>query len=156
MPDFGQQMTDLINNYQQRIDQGPKAIMKEVSRRIINRTPIDALRSEPDTVGRARANWIATEGTFNKGVVEKNDEVGGRAPVLSQFGPTVRDAEAVIDKLDLLTNPRYYLTNNIDYILLLEYFAHSNQFTAGMRAATIADFPMIVEQRINEIRNQSS
>ena len=147
MPVFGRIVTRVLNDYIRRINETPKQIVRDVFTRVINRTPIDYERKDPETVGRARANWIATEGTFNKDTIEVNDEYGGQAPVLFSRGPTVRNMERFVDELNVDDNPRIYLTNNISYITRLEYLRISRQAPYGMRGITIAEFPMLVDIR---------
>lgn len=157
MADFAREINRILTNYETRADQGPKNILKEVSRRIINRTPIDFRMEEPDSVGRARANWLATVSRRSNRITDKNDAVGGKAPALFATGPTIVDAEKVIDGMDILNrNLSFFLTNNIDYIMPLEYFAHSSQWTAGMRRATINDFDLITRQQTAETIRQYS
>ena len=149
MADFGREVTRCVETFQRRIDEAPKAIMRDITGRIINRTPIDFEMKDPGTVGRARANWIAKEGRSGNDTIEEiNDAADGRAPVLFARGRTVRNAEEIINGLTIADNPTLTLTNNVPYIRVLEYVSYSRQAPAGMRRITLDEFDMIVDQQI--------
>ena len=144
--EFINDLTKILNDYQERVERAPKNIAKQLFMRVINRTPIDFVRKDPKTVGSARANWIASVQRFNKTIESDLDEVGGKAPLLNTRGPTVIAMEDIVNNADINSNPRIYLANNVPYIRLLEYVGYSMQAPFGMRQVTLAEFPDLAEQ----------
>jgi len=151
--DFMKELRAAIHRIEGKMQYVSKAIAEEVFIRIIGRTPIDFDRVHPDTVGYARANWVITQDQFNKGVVNELDEVDGKAPVLMPNGPTAQKVRAFMKNVDVRDEPRLYLTNNVDYIISLE-FGKSKQANYGMRRITADEFPEIARQKINTIIGQ--
>ena len=149
MPDFvaqefGTEITRLTNLYLDKIDRLHRDSVKDVFRRVINRTPIDYERSDPKTVGRARANWILTRRSPSERLLTDNDEEGGRAPLLMYRGPTVEKMESAVESSSIFTR-NFYLTNNVHYIIRLEYLRTSKQAPYGMRDITLTEFLTLVE-----------
>ena len=113
----------------------------EVSDRIINRTPIDT--------GYARGNWQAeTGGNYPKQEIYRFDTEMGYAPTTGE-GVSLWEAKNVAA---LNIDKDFYLVNNVDYIMGLEYFGNSNQARMGMVRITVAEFDNIVLDIIRKIK----
>lgn len=142
--DFANEIERFTNLYRDKIDKVHRNSVKATFMRVINRTPIDYERSDPPTVGRARANWILTRRSPSEKVLMQNDEEGGRAPLLHYRGPTVERMEKAVDSSSIFTR-NFYLTNNVHYIEYLEYLRTSKQAPYGMRDITLTEFVSLVE-----------
>ena len=96
-----------------------RKISMEAFKRVILKTPVDT--------GRARANWSCTVGSMSNYSTSDTDKSGGA---------TISAASSVVDSWSCKGS--VFLTNNVEYILPLEY-GHSKQFPNGMVRITAAE-----------------
>lgn len=96
-----------------------RKISLEALRRVVLKTPVDT--------GRARANWQLTTGSPAEGVIDAKDKQGAK---------TLRKGANEVAKIK--GTPVVYITNNVDYIEVLEQ-GSSSQAPQGMVAVTISE-----------------
>jgi hypothetical protein len=118
--EFSINLARICNRYKGDIKLAMRKITMEAFKRVILRTPVDT--------GRARANWSVTEGapgtTYQ---IEAVDKAGNK---------TVSTAVKLVDGWEC--KGPIFLSNNVSYILPLEY-GHSKQSPGGMVRWTVAE-----------------
>ena len=134
-----------------QVDVIRRKVSLDVFARVVEKTPVDS--------GRARGNWQTSVGVPITAPIERTDKPGGA--VLSEAAHVVQ-ASRVSDSV--------FLSNNVPYILVLEYGGYpqvvkkgtydkkkkryekkssggfSKQAAAGMVQVTLAEFPYIVSR----------
>ena len=114
-----------------------RKIVLDVFVRIIVKTPVDT--------GRARGNWQTSLGfpitqQISRRVHGKGDAVapaGEAASVVGKFLASGKDGDV-------------YLSNNVPYIMFLEY-GSSIQAPAGMVRITLAEYQRFVDEAVNKL-----
>lgn len=91
----------------------------------------------PVDIGRARANWQLTEGQPAQGVVD--------ATAPSKTGLSVDEAQQIA-KTDGDTS--LYLTNNLPYIVTLEFDGWSKKAPDGMVRRNVVRFGRLIQVEI--------
>jgi hypothetical protein len=116
-----------VNRFRQAVEEKPmqagRKLCSELSRRVIERTPVDK--------GEARGGWNAALNTIDQSAEGALDPTG--LEVIAQ-------AEVVITQMR--TGDEFSLANSVDHIGKLEYGA-SQQAPAGMLSVTIAEAPFL-------------
>ena len=119
-----------------------RKIAFETFKRVVLRTPVDT--------GRARANWGVRVGQPTTFTTEGVDKGGGKTLQAAMEGVNAWSADGSI-----------FLTNNLSYILGLEYSdPGSKQAPAGMVRVTIAEMKAWIEanagkESIGDIRGKT-
>tara|TARA_R110002020_G_scaffold62613_3_gene167358 strand:+ start:2483 stop:2878 length:396 start_codon:yes stop_codon:yes gene_type:complete len=114
-----------------KLDKVVRFICLNLLRDVVMGTPVDT--------GRARANWQATIHQPAKGTVVVGDKAGG--PTVSKGGRSIKNA----------TGNVWWLSNNLPYIIRLEYEGHSPQAPSGWVRASV-ERAKIVARRANAVR----
>lgn len=111
------------------IGQAKRAIVFNVFREVIKKTPVDT--------GRAKANWFVSDDAPSLLVDARKDKSG-----LDNIGVSSKaELDQITTKLGL-----DFLTNNLPYIERLE-FGYSNQAPAGMLRSTLRQFIQIAQKQ---------
>lgn len=113
-----------------------RGLVLEAHKRIVLRTPVDT--------GRARGNWMLTEGEASE-VVRDFLDASGQAAL----------AEAVQFVGQMTGDDVVFIVNNLPYIGPLER-GHSQQAPAGMVGVTLAEVQLIADQIIKQLRSEQS
>jgi hypothetical protein len=108
-----------------------KKIAYDIFTRVVFKTPVDT--------GAARANWLASVGTF----VGPKPNTGNVDPEATH---TTLEIAKIVDTFTLQSK-NLYLANNLPYILPLEN-GHSKQAPSGMVALTLQEFPQVVNNAV--------
>lgn len=109
-----------------------QGIFLETHRRIVLRTPVDT--------GRARGNWMVSEGEpVTESDPSRFDKTGGAGM-----------AEAKGLAKDLKFGDVAFIVNNLPYIEALEN-GHSKQAPAGMVAVTVTEMQPVCEQMVQQL-----
>lgn len=124
---FSTQITQFAEQTALSISDTRKAIILELFSSVINDTPVDT--------GRARGEWLTSAGAPLGALADRLDKTGLEA---------VSDILAAIPKEGDIT---MYLTNNLPYIVPLEY-GHSDQAPSGMVRKNIARLEQIISEAI--------
>ena len=115
-----------------RANKAVRALMLEVTKRIVMRTPVDT--------GRARGNWNVGIGNPDRAVSENGDKNGGG---------TIARGEVVIESAN--GEQPFFITNSLPYIVPLED-GWSKQAPAGMVKLTVAELQPLASQVAAKIR----
>ena len=123
-----------------------RKIVFDLGARVIMRTPVDT--------GRARANWMFSIGTPDRGTTESLDKLAGTNS--RGVGRSVAKANLseALANYDPFKNPIIYFTNSVPYIGRLEY-GSSKQAPQGMIRLTVAEFMGVVMDSVQFIRSGS-
>jgi hypothetical protein len=116
------------------------AVRVKVAESLINKTPLDT--------GEARGEWQSTIGSPATGKNGRLDRSAGFAPT-SGPGSSLREAEEVA-RQDVEND--FYIVNNADHIVKLEYGGSKRQAPNGMQRLTVADFPAMVGEAVRETK----
>lgn len=100
-----------------------KQVIAELFKRIVLRTPVDT--------GRARGNWQIEFGGPAQGVLEVVDKEGGA---------TISKEIAKLSDIPVFS--LVHITNNIEYISILEYEKRSSQSPEGMVEISLTELAM--------------
>lgn len=112
-----------------RGDQVVRKVTIDIARDLVQMTPVDT--------GHARSNWF-----FGYSPVTAQD------PTASKNGaPSIRRSLEFAQNLK--AGGVFYITNNVDYIMPLEY-GHSKQAPAGMARVTVARWQAYIDGALNQ------
>lgn len=134
-----------IERFAQRVNLRFDVVVRKVSldilTRIIQRTPVDT--------GRARANWQVDLDRIPTGTVESIFE--GPKGSRSSLPGTIQQGvvAGVLNRINGQTT--VYIANNLPYITRLEE-GWSGQAPQGMVAITVAEYPLVVKQAVQEAK----
>lgn len=128
MSDFARNIRKWSDKTGRHIDDTIRAVVLDLSAKIIARTPVDT--------GRARGNWQAATGQPASGTLGMLDPSGGAATAAAAL--KAKDAPGRI----------YYLTNNLPYIRRLEYDGYSSQAPNGFVRVTVAEFKQALSNAV--------
>lgn len=103
-----------------RAEAAQAALMLELTKRVVQRTPVDT--------GRARGNWMAGIGTPDRSTTTSTDSAGAA---------TIRAAGGQFKRGPL--GVPLFLTNSLPYIRRLEYDRWSKQAPGGMVRLAMAE-----------------
>ncbi len=132
MSDFALDISKFVEKTKLDLKTVTRKIMLDVFVRVILRTPVDT--------GRARGNWQTTLGSPAAGEIDRKTKVGGGAPA--------SEAAAIVATFP--GDGYVYLTNNVPYILPLEY-GSSGQAPAGMVRITLAEYQRFVDEAVKSL-----
>jgi hypothetical protein len=108
----------------------------DISTRVIMATPVDT--------GRARGNWNPSIGQPDTSTdAERKDPAGGA---------TVAAVAGVVES-GPASGRRFYLMNNLPYIIPLEY-GWSKQAPSGMVRLAVQDYRNLVSVAVDEVKNK--
>ncbi len=128
---FSEELRLATLNITEKVDADRKAITLELFNSVILDTPVDT--------GRARGNWQTTKNTPAGGQIERLDPGGGQA--------TQEAAEQVLSSI---SDGTLYLTNNLPYIMPLEYGHSAKQAPTGMVRKNLSRITQILRERANK------
>ena len=123
---FTKQLELATLNLQNFSEEAVKGTIFKVIGMVIKRTPVD--------LGTARGNWQATVNSPSVSPIAVQDKSGD---------PTITKAQKVLDQMPL--GSTFYLTNNLPYILKLEYGGYPNPPKGG-QGKTINGFSRLAPQ----------
>lgn len=132
---FGSDLKNFKREFKEVMEDDRKAITLKLFNSVIMATPVDT--------GRARGNWHTTTGGPSTAQSAREDKV----QVGSPGGQAMAEAEQVI--LNSVFGDSLHLTNNLPYILPLEY-GHSSQMPAGMVRQSVARIDAIIKETLNQ------
>jgi len=132
MSDFALDISKFVEKSKLDLKTVVRKIMLDVFVRVILRTPVDT--------GRARGNWQTTLGGPAASEIDRKTKVGGGAPA----------SEAASVVATFPGDGYVYLTNNVPYILPLEY-GSSQQAPAGMVRLTLAEYQRFVDEAVRSL-----
>lgn len=127
-----------------------KKVAEDISSRVVLRTPVgnpSLWKSKPPAGyvgGRLRANWNVGIGGINR--AERGPDKGG-------IDTTRRNSRVIALAKE---GQDIYITNSLPYANRVEYEGWSRQAPAGMLRITLAEFPGLVIQAVNEVKNESA
>lgn len=121
---FASDLKRFADKAKKRPQQVQRAVFMELSRRIIQRTPVDT--------GRARGNWQPTIDSPSLTWTENTDKSGSGSI-----------ANTVLTAAGVGRDQALFLTNNLPYIGRLEY-GHSQQAPTGMVRISAQEFQQVV------------
>ena len=136
MSSFGRNMKAWAAKVDAGVDQVIRAASLQVSAAIIKRTPVDT--------GRAKGNWQPSINRVKAGQAQKTQT----APLSTIDSEQMRALSSVIAKS---VGQVYYLTNNLPYIMRLEYQGWSTQAPNGMVRVSVLEFNAALRKAINEL-----
>lgn len=113
-----------------QLDQVVRKVVLDLGRELVERTPVDT--------GMARSNWFF--GFDRVTSIETSASKNG--------GPSIRRAAAFTN--DLKAGTVCYITNNLPYIMRLEY-GHSGQAPGGMARITVERWQRIVDSAARQV-----
>lgn len=119
---FSKQLTAFVQGTKDKIDKTVKGSTVVLATNVITETPKDE--------GTAQGNWQASVDQPKTNILDRTDASAAIAEVVANVPD---EAGSVV-----------YLSNNLPYILPLEY-GHSQQAPAGMVRVNTANWPQIVE-----------
>lgn len=142
--DFAHQVAAFARQTEVSIEQAVRAIVIELFSSVIADTPVDT--------GRARGNWQTSIGGPIRGTIERDDNTG---PVGSQSAKATGGAIFELDQVTgtMRMGQTIYLTNNMPYILRLEFEHWSRQAPHGMMRKNVARINTIVDEVARGIRS---
>lgn len=108
-------------------------VVVDLGTKVIRRTPIDT--------GRAEGNWQTQIGSIP----------GGETGRLGA-GPSIAGLQRVATADKLGAGCVLFFTNNVPYILKLEYEGWSRQAPSGMLRSSIAGFPGLIQTASGSVR----
>lgn len=113
------------------MDKVVRKVCLDLDRSLVMGTPVDT--------GLARANWFV--GTNRSGVIDPTESKSGASSLArgAQFAASLR-AGCV-----------FYITNNLPYILPLEYGHSKKQAPLGWVRATVSRFQKMVDEKVREV-----
>jgi len=125
---FTADLTKYANKTKSEIGTAKRAIVFNVFKQVIQKTPVKT--------GRAKGNWFVSAGTPSTQVTNKEDKTtkGGVGPRAQ------KELEGISINLGL-----DFLTNNLPYIEGLE-FGRSDQAPSGMVRTTLRQFASIAKK----------
>jgi len=123
---FTKQLELATLNLQNFSEEAVKGTIFKVISLVVKRTPVD--------IGTARGNWQATVNAPSASPIPVKDREGG---------PTISKAQKVLNQMPL--GSTFYLTNNLPYILTLEYGGYPNPPKGG-QGKTINGFSRLAPQ----------
>ena len=126
---FTQQIERFGEHASREIQRVRRGVTIKLFSAVIMDTPVD--------IGRARANWQLTEGQPAQGVVD--------ATAPSKTGLSVDEAQQIA-KTDGDTS--LYLTNNLPYIVTLEFDGWSKKAPDGMVRRNVVRFGRLIQVEI--------
>lgn len=109
--------------------------MEELAMEVTIRWFASVVTGTPVDTGRARGNWLPSEGSARPGTTDRSD-VGGAA-VIAEVNETVKGLGI------------HYLANNLPYIRELEY-GYSAQAPAGMVRLNLARLRSFYAKKVRE------
>lgn len=109
---FTKQLELATLNLQNFSEEAVKGTIFKVISLVVKRTPVD--------LGTARGNWQATVNAPSASPIARTDTSGG---------PTINSAQKILNQMPL--GSTFYLTNNLPYILMLEYGGYPNPPKGG-------------------------
>lgn len=102
------------------LDATIRAVCLSVTAEVVERTPV--------LEGRLRGNWFATIGAPSDAQTDETDKTG--KPTISRAGGAIKSAPGT----------QWWLTNNLPYVLAIEYGHSSVKAPAGMVRVTAENF----------------
>lgn len=114
---FSLDLSRFVEKAGKAADKGVKKVCFDLTAKVIERTPVDT--------GRARANWQASIDTPVSGTTDDTDKNGSAT------------TNAAVTAINNAAGRIFYLTNNLPYIVPLEYGLYSNG--AGATQKTTRD-----------------
>lgn len=126
------QMAALTEKLRRRLDKLAQGLFLEADRRIVMRTPV--------RTGRARGNWMLSEGAPAGTTRETLDPTGAAAI-----------AEGVAYARGIRIGGTYFIVNSLPYIYALEH-GSSKQAPQGMARLTADEIQVLADSLIQQIK----
>ena len=124
-----------VSKFVEKAKKNPEKVMRQVSIKLFSAI----IKTTPVKYGRARMNWMASDGTPASGTTDATDRSGNIA---------IGNATSFVLKA---TDWREFtLTNNLPYAQRLEY-GWSQQAPAGMVRVNVARFQQLINEEANEV-----
>lgn len=131
MASFGQQLKQFEVKVQSQSTAVVKKVVLEMFTRVMKRTPVDT--------GNARVNWEI-------GVNEIKSTVATAAAIEGEHQVSAQALLAGLSELSTFkAGQTVYITNNVEYIQILEDGGSKDQSPQGMVAITVREFQDIVQ-----------
>lgn len=126
------QVADVNAKLRRRLDKLAQGLFLEADRRIVMRTPVKT--------GRARGNWMLSEGD-PAGITRDNLDPTGTAAI----------AEGLAFSKQVRIGGVFFIVNSLPYIYALEH-GSSKQAPGGMARLTAAEIQAMADNLIEQIK----
>jgi hypothetical protein len=142
--DFGR-LRDLERIVGDRMDQVVRGTLLDLSRRIVQRTPVgnpSLWASAPPagyTGGQAKGNWQASIGSPETGTTSTIDKSG--AATIASINGKVQNAPGNV----------WYLTNNLPYVSTALEYGSSTQAPTGMVRISLRELDQSIDDQISRL-----
>lgn len=130
MNGFGDQLNAFAKKTSIRFDRVVRKVSLDLMRDLVMLTPVDT--------GMARSNWFTASTRLRDTETTASKNGGPSLGRASRFAATLQAGGV------------FYITNNLPYIMALEY-GHSGQAPAGMARVTVARWQGIVNSVVRSL-----
>lgn len=136
---FTVQIQSFARQVKAKTGYGAREALKELVRRLIDKSPVGILGETSTHPGLFKGNWLVTPGALPNTYDSSIRDVSGAAALAK--------ALAVIDALDLSRDWIVYISNHVPYAVTIEYGNSEKRWpdSVGMVRITAAEFADIVK-----------
>lgn len=125
-----------VSKFVEKAKKNPEKVMRQVSIKLFSAI----IKTTPVKYGRARMNWMASDGTPASGTTDATDKSGNIA---------IGNATSFV--LKATDWHEFTLTNNLPYAQPLEY-GWSQQAPAGMVRTNVSRFQQLINEEANKVK----
>lgn len=125
-----------VSKFVEKAKKNHEKVMRQVSIKLFSAI----IKTTPVKYGRARMNWMASDGTPASGTTDATDKSGNIA---------IGNATSFV--LKATDWHEFTLTNNLPYAQPLEY-GWSQQAPAGMVRVNVARFQQLINEEANKVK----
>jgi len=128
---FEADLTRFVKKTKGNVDTVVRKVGFDLTRQVIKRTPVDT--------GRARGNWQVSE-NLHSVVLSSKNKTGAK---------TLRAAKSVLNEIK--AGGFFYIQNNVEYILDLEY-GSSKQAPQGMMRIAVRLYSQFLRNAVRDLK----
>lgn len=125
-----------VSKFVEKAKKNPEKVMRQVSIKLFSAI----IKTTPVKYGRARMNWMASDGTPASGTTDATDKSGNIA---------IGNATSFV--LKAADWHEFTLTNNLPYAQRLEY-GWSQQAPAGMVRTNVSRFQQLINEEASKVK----
>lgn len=125
-----------VSKFVEKAKKNPEKVMRQVSIKLFSAI----IKTTPVKYGRARMNWMASDGTPASGTTDATDKSGNIA---------IGNATSFV--LKAADWHEFTLTNNLPYAQRLEY-GWSQQAPQGMVRTNVSRFQQLINEEANKVK----